>query len=230
MTRSNEFGQPIGADLGAWKSAEFPSGKSLIGAHTALHRLDADAHATPLFSAFEGAPGSLWTYLPYGPFESVDEIASLINFFNEQPDWQPYAIVVENVVLGFASYIRIDSSGGAIEIGAITLSPTLQRTTAATEAIHLMITESFALGFRRCEWKCDDLNAPSRAAAERFGFTYEGTFRNATHYKGRSRDTAWFAITSDEWPRLNSSFEAWLDPANFDQAGRQRLSLRQMRG
>jgi RimJ/RimL family protein N-acetyltransferase len=116
-----------------------------------------------------------------------------------------------------------------IEIGAITLSPGLQRTTAATEAIYLMIRNVFELGYRRCEWKCDDLNEPSRVAAVRFGFTYEGTFRRATHYKGRNRDTAWYAIVDQEWPDLDRSFRIWLDPANFDSNGRQIRSLMQTR-
>ena len=121
--------------------------------------------------------------------------------------------------------MRIAPEAGSVEIGSIVFSPALQQTTAATEALFLLIQHCFDRGYRRCEWKCDDLNAPSRAAATRLGFTYEGTFRKATHYKGRSRDTAWFAILDDAWPPLREKFEAWLEPANFDGAGSQRSSL-----
>ena len=145
------------------------------------------------------------------------------------PDWIPYAIEVEGAVRGFASYLRLDPPNGAVEIGSILYSPTLQRTTAATEAIYLMIRHAFANGYRRVEWKCDALNAPSVAAGERLGFRYEGTFRNATHYKGRNRDTAWFAITLEDWPETRAALESWLDPSNFDAEGRQTDSLASLR-
>ena len=132
-------------------------------------------------------------------------------------------------VRGFASYLRLDPPNGAVEIGSILYSPTLQRTTAATEAIYLMIRHAFANGCRRVEWKCDALNAPSVAAGERLGFRYEGTFRNATHYKGRNRDTAWFAITLEDWPETRAALESWLDPSNFDAEGRQTHSLASLR-
>jgi len=229
MPRVNEFGQPIGADLGDWHGAEFPPAEVLVGSHVRLEPLVTQPHAPVLFSAFRDAPATLWTYLPYGPLRSVDETAALIDSFNEHSDWVPYAMIVDSSPLGFASYLRIDPTGGVIEIGAITYSPALQRTTAATETLRLMIGHAFDLGYRRCEWKCDDLNKPSRAAADRLGFLHEGTFRNATHYKGRSRDTAWFAITADEWARLKPAFDAWLSPENFDPEGRQRRSLSEMR-
>ncbi|MDH3462829.1 MAG: GNAT family N-acetyltransferase, partial [Acidimicrobiia bacterium] len=131
--------------------------------------------------------------------------------------------------LGFASYLRIDAPGGVIEVGSIVFSPALQRTRSATEAIYLMIDNAFELGYRRCEWKCDDLNAASRRAAKRFGFRYEGTFLQGTHYKGRSRDTAWYAITDRQWPGLKAAFESWLDPMNFDDTGEQRTTLESLR-
>jgi RimJ/RimL family protein N-acetyltransferase len=136
---------------------------------------------------------------------------------------------VDHHAVGFAAYLRIQPRDGVIEIGSIVFSPRLQRTTAATEAIYLMLRNVFALGYRRCEWKCDDLNAPSRAAADRLGFTYEGTFRQATHYKGRNRDTAWYAIVNREWPALDGVFQRWLAPDNFDDDGVQRQSLGKMR-
>lgn len=122
--------------------------------------------------------------------------------------------------------MRIDPGNGVIEVGHIHFSPLMQRTALATEAMHLVMRRVFdELGYRRHEWKCDALNAPSRRAAERFGFTYEGTFRQATLYKGRSRDTAWYSIIDAEWPSVRAAHEAWLDPANFDADGRQRRSL-----
>ena len=127
--------------------------------------------------------------------------------------------------LGFGSYLRIQPTAGSIEIGYIWLSPLLQRTPMSTEAMHLLMAHAFELGFRRYEWKCDALNAPSRRAAERLGFTFEGIFRQAIHYKGRNRDTAWYSITDDEWPAIREAQRAWLQPENFDADGRQRRSL-----
>lgn len=229
MPRTNQFGQPIGPDLGDWSAAEFPPPDVLIGHHVKLEPLDAEAHAPGLYSAFREAPPTLWTYLPYGPLRSVDETAAMIDSFIEHSDWVPYAMVIDSSPLGFASYLRIDPAGGVIEIGAITYALALQRTTAATETLRLLIGHAFDLGYRRCEWKCDDLNEPSRAAADRLGFLYEGTFRNATHYKGRSRDTAWFSITADEWVHLEPAFDAWLSSENFDPEGQQRRSLSELR-
>ncbi|MGD8870595.1 MAG: GNAT family protein, partial [Gemmatimonadota bacterium] len=128
--------------------------------------------------------------------------------------------------VGVASYLRIDPAVGSIEVGHIHYSPLLQRTRAATEAMYLMARRVFdELGYRRYEWKCDDLNAPSRAAAERLGFTYEGTFRKHRIYKGRNRDTAWYSITDSEWPAIRQAMEAWLDPSNFDESAKQRTRL-----
>jgi RimJ/RimL family protein N-acetyltransferase len=137
--------------------------------------------------------------------------------------------LVDDKVVGFLSYLRIDPPGGVIEIGSIVFAPELQRTTAATEVIFLLLKYAFGLGYRRCEWKCDALNAASRKAAERLGFGYEGTFKKATHYKGRNRDTAWYAITDDEWPQVERAFARWLAPDNFDTGGRQLRSLSDLR-
>jgi RimJ/RimL family protein N-acetyltransferase len=124
-----------------------------------------------------------------------------------------------------ASYLRIDQAHGTIEVGHIAYSPALQRTRAATETMYLMMRHAFALGYRRYEWKCDALNVPSRAAAQRLGLSYEGVFRQAVVYKGRNRDSAWYAAIDREWPALDAAFTRWLDPANFDSAGRQRVRL-----
>lgn len=227
--RLNQFGQPVGDELDAWTPPGLPSSQGLAGALVHLEPLAADRHASDLMQVFESAPESLWTYLAIGPFESVEDLSTTLDRLADQPNWQAYAVTVDGAALGFASYLRIDQQHGVLEIGSIALSPALQRTTAATEAIYLMIDHAFDLGYRRCEWKCDDLNAPSRAAAERLGFRYEGTFRQATHYKGRNRDTAWFAIVDHEWRELRPAFDAWLSPSNFDEHGEQRVSLREVR-
>jgi RimJ/RimL family protein N-acetyltransferase len=191
--------------------------------------LEPEIHLTPLFETLAGTPETLWTYMTFGPFTDVSQLAEVLQTMANAPDWSPYVFAVDGRLLGFASYLRIQPGDGVIEIGAIVLSPALQRTTAATEALFLMIDNVFELGYRRCEWKCDALNVPSREAALRLGFSYEGTFRQATHYKGRNRDTAWYSIIDLEWPGLATTFREWLSPANFDETGRQRRSLRQMR-
>ncbi len=196
------------------------------GSSVLLEPLHRAQHAVPLYHVFKHAPDSLWTYLPFGPFLDAAELGQTIDGINKKPDWQPYAVVVDTVVVGFLSYLRIDDYAGSIEVGSVVFSPDLQRTRASTEAQYLMMKNAFDLGYRRYEWKCDDLNAPSRTAAERLGFTYEGTFKKATHYKGRSRDTAWFAITDDEWPAIDAAMSAWLAPENFDSEGQQSTPLR----
>lgn len=195
----------------------------------ALEPLEPETHGTGLYEAFADAPDSLWTYMSFGPFRGYKDFHATLDAINHYPGWVPYAIVVSDRPLGFASYLRVKPRDGVIEIGSIALSPELQQTTAATEAIYLMTQNAFELGYRRCEWKCDDLNTASRHAAERLGFTYEGTFRQATLYKGRNRDTAWYAMTDEEWPTLELAFQRWLSPDNFDQSGGQRRSLRQIR-
>jgi RimJ/RimL family protein N-acetyltransferase len=190
-----------------------------------LEPLDRERHAGALFTAFQDAPDALWTYMAFGPFRSAGKLAATIDTQVALPDWQPYAIVVDGQPRGLMSYLRIDPPNGVIEIGSIVFSPALQRTRAATEAVYLLIKNAFDLGYRRCEWKCDSLNDASRVAAERLGFRYEGTFRKATHYKGRSRDTAWYAITNDEWPALDMGYQAWLADENFEPDGGQRTPL-----
>jgi RimJ/RimL family protein N-acetyltransferase len=225
----NEFGQPIGQPLLGWSPPPFPSSKGLTGRLADLVPIDAVTHGPDLVAAFDGAPDSLWTYMPIGPFADGHALTAAVDGLTGLPDRQPYAIVVDGAAQGFASYLRVDRPNGVLEVGSIALAPALQRTTAATEALFLMIDHAFELGYRRCEWKCDDLNAPSRAAALRLGFRYEGTFRQATHYKERNRDTAWYAIVDAEWPDLRRAFETWLSPANFDERGTQRAALAELR-
>lgn len=228
MSGVNEFSQPVGAGLGDWAPPPFPESVPLSGDHVALEPLQPD-HADSLYPTLSAAPESLWTYMSIGPFRTEAEMRSSFEDLLEKADWLPYVILVDGKPSGFLSYLRIDPPGGVIEIGSIVFAPEMQRTTAATESIFLLLKNAFDLGYRRCEWKCDDLNEPSRRAAERLGFRYEGTFKKATHYKGRNRDTAWYAITDDEWPQVERAFTLWLAPENFDAGGRQLQSLRALR-
>ena len=198
------------------------------GHYCKLAPLKAEAHAEALFEAYRQYPdGSNWTYLPYGPFDTAEAYAAWIRPKENSFDPVPFAILTgENETpAGVASYLRVFPERGSIEVGHIHYSPALKQTAAATEAMWLMMRRAFdELGYRRYEWKCDSRNAASCAAAERLGFRYEGTFRNAMVMKGRNRDTAWFSITREEWPGVDAALRGWLDPSNFD-AGRQRAPL-----
>ena len=188
------------------------------------------ADAEPLFAISHPPHGDpeIWTYLPDGPYESADAYRCALTraAASDDPLFFTLAPLPDERPSGIASYLRIEPAHGAIEIGHIWFGPALRRTTAATEAIYLLASHALDdLGYRRLEWKCNALNAASRRAAGRFGFTFEGVFRNHMVIKGRNRDTAWYAITDEEWPRVRDAFEAWLAPENFDGAGRQRRSL-----
>ncbi|MDU8911682.1 GNAT family protein [Aestuariicoccus sp. MJ-SS9] len=204
-----------------------PPHRPLAGRHVALHPLRA-GHGPGLFAAFTAdTEGRNWTYLPIEPFADVHEATDWAAQAAASRDPLFYTILTPgDVPAGFCSPLRIAPEQGSIEVGYINFAPALQGTTAATEAMALLMAHVFDdLGYRRYEWKCDALNAPSRRAAERLGFTYEGTFRQATHYKGRNRDTAWFSILDSEWPALKTRFDTWLDPSNFDADGLQRRPL-----
>jgi RimJ/RimL family protein N-acetyltransferase len=223
------LGQPIGAPLPAWTARPLPPRTALEGTFCRVEALDPARHGPDLFTALrEDAEGRIWTYMPYGPFEKLDDFLVWMKATCVGTDPLFHAIVdrASGRALGMASYLRIEPRVGVIEIGHINYAPRLQRRSAATEAMVLMLRRVFEeLGYRRYEWKCDALNAPSRAAAERLGFTFEGIFRQATIYKGRNRDTAWYSIIDGEWPALATAYARWLSPANFDSAGRQRTSL-----
>jgi RimJ/RimL family protein N-acetyltransferase len=223
--RHDEFGLPIGEEVPDWKPVALPPGNTMDGNWCRLQPLTVD-HAPALFDAFAADDGRMWTYMPWGPFATAAELGTVIEWIATQPDWMGFAIVTPaGGPLGMSCYLRIDQTQGAIEVGAIAYAPALMRTTAGTEAMFLMAERAFDTGYRRYEWKCDDLNAPSRSAADRLGFRYEGTFRRAVVYKGRNRDTAWYSITDREWPAVREAYRSWLDPANFDDTGTQRTSL-----
>ncbi len=227
--RTNALGQPIGSTLAAWTAAARPPRTALEGRFCRLEPVDLEAHAGDLFAAFrEDREGRIWTYLAYGPFEREDDFRAWMRAACLGEDPLFHAIVEQQSgrALGVASLLRIEPGPGVIEVGHINYGPRLQRTAAATEAMYLLMRRVFAeLGYRRYEWKCDALNAGSRRAAERLGFHPEGLFRQATMYKGRNRDTAWFSILDGEWPGLEAAYEEWLDGANFDAEGRQKASL-----
>lgn len=227
----NSLNQPIGPPLPGWSPRPVPSRTSLSGTYCRLEPLDAQRHAADLFAANTAdREQRMWTYLPYGPFDTCEAYQTWATAASQSVDPLFFAIIAENSqqAVGVASYLRIDPAVGSIEVGHLAYSPQLQRTPAATEAMFLLMRQAFELGYRRYEWKCDALNAPSRAAAERLGFAFEGIFRQATIYKQRSRDTAWYSIIDSEWPALRSLFETWLAPGNFDAEGNQRQSLSEL--
>jgi RimJ/RimL family protein N-acetyltransferase len=225
----NSLGQPVGEPVVGWSAPPWPSAEPMVGRLCRLERLDVARHAADLHTAnMTDSEHRNWTYLPYGPFETLEAYSTWAAAFAAGPDPQFWAIVDLSTgkATGVASYLRIDPASGSIEVGHINYSPLLQRRPASTEAMYLMMRRAFELGYRRYEWKCDSLNAPSRAAAQRLGFSYEGIFRQARISKGRNRDTVWFAIVDREWPALDRRFQQWLDPSNFDERGRQRTPLR----
>lgn len=214
----NELGQPVGFPVKQVQAAR-PSGTALRGRYCQVERLDPDTHAPDLHSAYSlDTDHSGWTYLPYGPFNTVVEYQQWMREYCLGDDPLFYAIVDKdsNRAIGVASYLRITPIDGVIEVGHINYSPLLQRTVMASEAMYLMMQHVFEdLNYRRYEWKCDALNAPSRKAALRFGFTFEGIFRQATVYKGRNRNTAWFSVIDSEWPSIKKAHQQWLAPENF---------------
>ena len=194
-----------------------------------LEPLQASRHADALYEAHAlDAEGRNWTYLPYGPFASPEDLARWIESVESSEDPLFFAIIdlATQQPTGWASYLRIDPTMGTIEVGHLAYSPALQRTPTATEAMYLMMRRAFdELGYRRYEWKCNDRNEPSKRAALRFGFKYEGLFRQHQVVKGENRDTAWYSIIDSEWPARKAAFQRWLAPDNFDAQGRQKLSL-----
>jgi RimJ/RimL family protein N-acetyltransferase len=230
---TNDFGQPVGAIVENWRIPARPEKRILTGKTCRLEPLNLDRHADDLFAAFShDQQGKMWTYLPYGPFGSVDEYRAWIisRALGDDPLFFAIVDTATNATTGVSAYLRIEPTAGSIEVGHLAYSPLLQRSRVATEAMYLMMQYAFSLGYRRYEWKCNSLNKPSCNAALRLGFTFEGTFRQALVVNGRNRDTAWFSIIDSEWPLLDSAFGRWLDDANFDASGRQRERLAEIIG
>ncbi|MEO7352644.1 MAG: GNAT family protein [Marmoricola sp.] len=226
MSGVNEYGQPVGESV-TWTPGEALVPVTLTGRTCRLEPLG-EEHVVGLYAALcVDSPPNIWTYMPSGPFADRESFVASIDRLHTIPAMVAMAIVLpDGTPVGIATFLRIDHVNGTAEVGHISYGSALQRTTAATEAMYLMAAHAFdVVGVRRYEWKCDSLNEASRRAAIRLGFTYEGTFRQAVVYKGRNRDTAWFAITDDEWPRIKAGFERWLDEANFDHTGLQRTPL-----
>lgn len=227
----NELDQPIGFAIPDWTPPPRPDRTILHGRYCRVEPLEPKRHADDLYAAIQqDEQGVSWTYMPYGPFATPAAYRRWLDEACCGDDPLFFALVdsASDKALGVASYLRINPDAGSIEVGHIHLSPLLQRRAMATEALFLLMQNAFALGYRRYEWKCDALNAASHAAAQRFGLSYEGTFRQATVYKGRNRDTAWYAAIDSEWPALQEAFVYWLDPDNFDAQGHQRTRLRDL--
>jgi RimJ/RimL family protein N-acetyltransferase len=233
--RINEHGQPIGDPVPDWRPRPRPEAQILTGSYCRLERLDPTRHGVDLFEADRAdLDGTSWTYLPYGPFGNSAAYSAWLSEVAAQPDPYFFAIVdtedsspTSGRAVGVLSLLRVQPEAGSIEVGHIHFSPALQHRRAGTEVHYLLGRYVLdGLGYRRYEWKCDALNAPSRRAAERLGFSYEGVFRQAQVVKGRNRDTAWYAIIDTDWPAVRTAFETWLAPDNFDPDGHQRSALR----
>jgi RimJ/RimL family protein N-acetyltransferase len=208
--------------------AQLPGRDPIVGARVRLEPLDVDRHLDDLWPA--ARDDALWDYMPYGPFADRDAFRAHLAAQEVSADPRFFAVVVDGQARGVVSYLRMDTANGVTEIGHIWFGRALQRTAAATEAIYLLMRTAFdEQGNRRFEWKCNAANAGSMRAAERFGFTYEGTFRQHLIVKGRNRDTAWWSITDGEWPGIRAGFERWLAPGNFDAQGRQLRGLAESR-
>jgi RimJ/RimL family protein N-acetyltransferase len=224
----NHLDQPVGLPLHNWRVPPSPERRVLEGRLCRLEPLDPTRHARSLFDANALDPeGRNWTYLPYGPFASLEQYRAWIEKSCSGTDPLFYTIVdlIKGEAMGVASYLRISPETGSIEIGHLNFSPLLQRRAAATEALYLMMRHAFDLGYRRLEWKCNALNTASRAAAQRLGLSFEGIFRQSNVVKGRNRDTAWYAAIDSEWPEIRTALERWLAPSNFDERGEQRSKL-----
>jgi RimJ/RimL family protein N-acetyltransferase len=227
VPEANEYGQLVGDQID-WGPRPRPEPVILSGAYVVVEPLDV-AHASALHAALCGSEDRpTWTYRSTEPPHDIAAMAALIEAHLGDADLVTFALVPRGgPAEGIASFMRIDPATGQVEIAGVLFSRRLQRTRAATEAVHLTMRYAFDdLGYRRFEWKCDSANEPSRRAAVRLGFTYEGRFRNAMVYQGRNRDTDWFSITDAEWPAIKAALERWLSPDNFDRTGNQRRPLR----
>jgi RimJ/RimL family protein N-acetyltransferase len=225
----NALGQPIGAPVANWTPRPRPPRTPITGRFCRVEMLDPAAHAADLFDGKQlDRAGYNWTYLPYGPFATLADYRVWLDSIAKPEDPLFHTIIdlATGKAVGIASLMRIDPPNGVIEVGHIHYSPLLQKKPHATEAMYLLMARVFdELGYRRYEWKCNSLNQPSVDAAKRYGFTYEGLFRQAAVVKGANRDTSWFSIIDSEWPAIKRGYQRWLAPDNFDAQGLQRVSL-----
>lgn len=218
-------------DLSHWTPRPTPGLSILSGRRVRLEPLDPAGHGDGLFATIGGADNSLWEWMPVGPFATREALLGFLETQMQTEGWRCMTIraAASGEVLGMAAYMRIREAHGSAEIGCVAFGPELRRTPEATEALYLMADHVFALGYRRYEWKCNVENIASKRSAERFGFVFEGIFRNDMVTKGRSRDTAWYAITDADWPRLRAALELWLAPDNFATDGSQTRTLESLR-
>ncbi|WP_270211554.1 GNAT family N-acetyltransferase [Streptococcus anginosus] len=225
----NELGQPIGDALPNFKPGDLPKMERLEGRYVIVECLSKDKHGADLYEVYgPDSPADMWTYLFQNPVQSQEEWSALLDQMLAAQDRFYYAIVDKESgkALGTFALMRINRGSRVIEVGSVTYSPQLKRTRLATEAQYLLARYVFEeLEYRRYEWKCDALNQPSRYAAERLGFIYEGTFRQAVVYKGRNRDTDWLAMIDKDWSAVKIRLEKWLSPDNFDENGQQIKAL-----
>ncbi len=226
--RIDEHGQPVGDPLPGWRRRPLPAPVRLHGHHVRLEPLGPE-HAADLRRHVAGRDDHvLWTYRSTERPAGRAAMDALVAADRVDPSTLTFAVVplATGEASGLASYLRIDAASGSLEIGSLLFARSVQRTAVSTETTHLLLRHAFDdLGYRRVEWKCDSLNEPSRRAALRLGFTYEGRFRQHLTVKGRNRDTDWFAVVDVDWPEVRAAHETWLDPANFDRDGRQRIAL-----
>ncbi len=228
MPETNAHGQPVGDAVPDWTPAQPVRIDDRRGRYATVEHLDVERHLDDLAARLP-ADDAMWTYLGYGPFRTTDTLRTFLAPRARETDpWWCVIRAADGVASGFATLLRIDREHGCIEIGHIVLGTGLAGTRAGFEGIHLLMQTAFDLGYRRLEWKCDALNRPSNRAAERIGFRFEGTFRNHRVVRGRNRDSAWYSITDAEWPAVRTAHERWLEPANFDDDGRQRTALRDL--
>ena len=220
---------PLGPPVPSWSSRQLPPLAAVSGRFCRVEPIDSARHGEALYAAYAtDRQGLLWTYLPWGPYSGPEELCARIDAVRASRVRPEYALIdlARGKPFGQASYLNIDPAAGSIEVGGIVYAPAFQRGIAATEAMYLMMRHAFdELGYRRYAWQCNSLNARSRAAATRLGFTFEGVWRQANVHKARNRDTAWFSILDSEWPEIKTAFERWLAPENFDAEGRQRMRL-----
>ena len=231
MNETNELGQKVGVAVPGWTPPPRPPREALAGRHCRLEPLDIAAHAGDLHDSFStDVDGRDWSYLPYGPFDDLGTFEAWMaeTCFGDDPFFYTIVDAGTGRAAGMVSFMRITPEHGVIEVGHVHYAPSIQRGRVTTEAMYLMMGWAFESGYRRYEWKCHTLNHPSRVAAQRLGFSFEGVFRDHLIHRGRARDTAWYACIAPEWPALKAAFETWLDDGNFDAAGIQKRRLSEL--